>query len=463
MLIRRLLHGAAVLVLLGLLAWLLGGRADSYTAAAVDLRGERWYRVLLHGRQVGHLHTETRRDALGRWRFDSELEFVLNPGERVLTREALLFDALPPYTLLRARQQTQRGGRTEGTLIERYGAGYRVARLPANEFRALELDYALADHLGFEAWLKDAAPEPGASRAVRALDFDRRQVVARQFRVLDRNAIGYRVVNAAPLEASTIQLDTRFRPVTMSLTGLFELELATRDAALETPSALGANGRPVPVNQPLPHHTEISALALEVEGPLPAALLWPEQTVAGTLYRTAGTVGTPRLLGDELTETANHPISNPRIRALARDAVAGASDPDARLAALTRFVHGYLTYTDDGVRRDVLTLLDEPLGDCNEYADLLTTLARALEIPSRTVFGLAYAADDPPAFRFHAWNELLVDGHWRAVDPTWNQLRIDATHIPLPPNLTYAMSLLTGGLDLRFTVRDVQYWNAPQP
>src|SRR5690606_22187588 len=223
-------------------------------------------------------------------------------------------------------------------------------------------------------------------------------------------------------------------PVTMSLAGLFELELASRAEALGRTATVAARGRPVPVDRPLRHHTEIRALALDVEGPVPAAQLWPQLTVGGALYSTAGSVGTPRLLGDELMETADHPVSDPRIRALAQQAVAGVGDPDARLGALTRFVHGYLRYTDDGVRRDVLTLLDEPLGDCNEYAELLTTLARALEIPSRTVFGLAYAADEAPAFRFHAWNELLVNGEWRAVDATWNQLRIDATHIPLPQN-----------------------------
>src|SRR5690606_32826412 len=239
----------------------------------------------------------TRRDPLGRWRFDSELEFALNPGEPVVTRESLLFAALPPHALLRASQQTERAGRLEGTLIERHSGAYRVARQPANALRALELDYTLGDHLGFEAWLRQTAPAPGTTRAVRALDFGRRQVVARRFRVLERSAIGYRIENAAPLDASTIQLDRRLRPVTMSLAGLFELELASRAEALGRTATVAARGRPVPVDRPLRHHTEIRALALDVEGPVPAAQLWPQLTVGGALYSTAGSVGTPRLLG----------------------------------------------------------------------------------------------------------------------------------------------------------------------
>jgi transglutaminase-like putative cysteine protease len=106
----------------------------------------------------------------------------------------------------------------------------------------------------------------------------------------------------------------------------------------------------------------------------------------------------------------------------------------------------------------VLALLEHPVGDCTEFADLFTTLARALEIPARTVFGMAYANDGEPAFAFHAWNEVLVDGNWQAVDPTWNQVRVDATHIPLPGSGA-TLKLITGAPDLRFSVEEVEYFS----
>jgi hypothetical protein len=105
----------------------------------------------------------------------------------------------------------------------------------------------------------------------------------------------------------------------------------------------------------------------------------------------------------------------------------------------------------------VLALLDTPEGDCSEYADLLTTLARSLGIPARTVFGLAYQDGAEPAFRFHAWNELALDGRWMPADPTWNQVQIDATHIPMPLDVATALQLLTGTGDVRFVVRGVDY------
>ena len=121
-------------------------------------------------------------------------------------------------------------------------------------------------------------------------------------------------------------------------------------------------------------------------------------------------------------------------------------------------MHQYLTYQPGGPSLSVLALLDRRVGDCTEFADLFTTLARSLKIPARTVFGLAYDEGGNPAFTFHAWNEVSVDGVWQSVDPTWNQMRVDATHIPLPVSQAAALRLLTGSMNLSFSVREVGYF-----
>jgi transglutaminase-like putative cysteine protease len=317
--------------------------------------------------------------------------------------------------------------------------------------------FSLQDYLGFETWLRESQPAAGASITSRALDFDRRQVVARRFTVKGRNTTGYQITNPAPLDATFIQLDDRLRPVAMTLSGLFQLEYTSKDQALAPRTALQAASYYVPTDRRLHNHTQIKTLSLEVTGAA-ASDLWPTLSTGNILHRQAGAVSVPRLLGDELRDTAEHPASDPRIHALARRAAGDADSLDGQVDALTEFVHNYLRYEEDGGRRHVLELLEQPRGDCNEHADLLTTLARSLGIPSRTVFGLAYAEDGRPAFRFHAWNEVLVGDTWRAVDPTWNQRVADATHIPMPGNVAYALELLTGGLDLSFTIRDVEYF-----
>jgi len=62
----RLLHGTGAAALLGCLAWWLGGHTAPALESAAALRGERYYRLLLDDRHVGYLHTDTRRDRLGR-------------------------------------------------------------------------------------------------------------------------------------------------------------------------------------------------------------------------------------------------------------------------------------------------------------------------------------------------------------------------------------------------------------
>ena len=43
--------------------------------------------------------------------------------------------------------------------------------------------------------------------------------------------------------------------------------------------------------------------------------------------------------------------------------------------------------------------------------------------------GLAYMGDQFQAFGGHAWAEVVLDGKWVPVDPTWNETKLDASHI----------------------------------
>jgi hypothetical protein len=438
--LTRQLNAFGVLLLAAALAMALTAGADATLRSAIDQLGERWYRLMLNDRHVGYLHARTTRDVAGRWRSDSDLRFVLSEGAPVRVAETLLFDATPPWPLVEATQRTRRAGRDGGRTI----AGADVA-------------FTLRDHLALETWLREQRPPADTAAAATALDFDRAQVVSRQFRVVDRNGTGYQMSHGAPLDATVIQLDARMQPVSMSLSGLFTLERVSRRQALAPRTVLQAQSYYVPVDRRLPNHTEILSLTLEVEGGVNAATLWPELASGSTLERAAAAVSDPRLSGDELTASDTYPSDHPAIRALAERAVAGAVTGPERAAALTGFVHGFLHYRDGADQRGVLELLDHREGDCTEYADLLTTLARSLGIPARTVFGLAYADEAPPSFRFHAWNELRVDGRWLVLDPTWNQLAVDATHIPLPSDPGRALQLLTGAMDVRFSIRDVVY------
>lgn len=75
-----------------------------------------------------------------------------------------------------------------------------------------------------------------------------------------------------------------------------------------------------------------------------------------------------------------------------------------------------------------LEVLRSQKGDCNEHAVLSVALLRALGIPARVAFGLAY---DSGSFFYHAWVEFHDGQKWIAFDPTWGQFPSDILRLKL--------------------------------
>ena len=133
------------------------------------------------------------------------------------------------------------------------------------------------------------------------------------------------------------------------------------------------------------------------------------------------------------------------------------ASPAEMAAQLTHFVHNYINYDHHSTMQNVLDVIDTQQGDCNEYAELFTTLGRALGLPVRTVIGLAYTDEHSPAFALHAWNEVLLENRWIAFDPTWNQTSVDATHLPLPDDAGGLLLGITSLSELSFSIRSLSY------
>ena len=60
-------------------------------------------------------------------------------------------------------------------------------------------------------------------------------------------------------------------------------------------------------------------------------------------------------------------------------------------------------------------------GICYDYSSLLGSALRSQGIPTRLVMGYAAGLDE-----YHAWNEILIDGKWVAVDATYDAQVIKA-------------------------------------
>jgi len=131
----------------------------------------------------------------------------------------------------------------------------------------------------------------------------------------------------------------------------------------------------------------------------------------------------------DLRPSATVQAHDPMIRALARRIAAGRESVPEKIAAV-------LDWLEKNIRKEpvdafsALDVLDAKRGECQGHSYLYAALMRALGVPTRVVNGLVYSAEHG-GFLYHTWAESLVEGSWRAVDPTFNQPRADATHIAL--------------------------------
>ena len=129
-----------------------------------------------------------------------------------------------------------------------------------------------------------------------------------------------------------------------------------------------------------------------------------------------------------LEESAQVQSRHPKIQALAKEITGETGSAWKRAQDINRWV--YLNLEKDLV--DTMTALDalhEGRGECQSHTYLFTALARAVGVPTRIVNGLVYSSEFE-GFLYHAWPEVYV-GEWRALDPTFGQDAVDATHIKL--------------------------------
>ena len=127
-------------------------------------------------------------------------------------------------------------------------------------------------------------------------------------------------------------------------------------------------------------------------------------------------------LQSELLVQSDHPA----IIARAREIVGNVKDGLVIARRLADWVHRKLVKVNVVGIPSALETLTALRGDCNEHTTLFAALARASGIPTRINVGMARVED---RFYYHAWPEVLLEGSWLNIDPTWGQFPADVTHI----------------------------------
>jgi transglutaminase-like putative cysteine protease len=120
-----------------------------------------------------------------------------------------------------------------------------------------------------------------------------------------------------------------------------------------------------------------------------------------------------------------------RVRRLAERATRGYADPWDMAVRINQWV--FRNVTDKNFRVAFAAANEVARnfsGDCTEHAVLAAAMCRAVGIPSRVAIGLIYV-EKSNSFGYHMWNEVFANNRWIALDPSWDQTAVDATHIKL--------------------------------
>lgn len=141
----------------------------------------------------------------------------------------------------------------------------------------------------------------------------------------------------------------------------------------------------------------------------------------------------PRTLSDaerkkHLSATPALPTEHPKIRDLATKIVEGEQNTVERARRIAEWIHENLRPTYAANASNAFQVLENRSGDCSEYTILFVALARSAGIPTREVAGLIYTGDET-GMVWHAWAEVHDGTQWVSVDPMWDQVYVDATHI----------------------------------
>ena len=476
-------------------------------AAAERAFGDRWYAVVFQHKPIGHYRARSGRTEAGDFEFHTTLRFQLRDGAETRMEDRLLFRRHPPHGLLLASHLVEGPGDVRRLVVmedgfarvDEAGAQRQVdlrdrCAAPAAAGEGDEAvcpsarELTLAEYLAVEIWLAAGVAVPGAGRRARAMDFDHLALVAQHWRVTNVDEHGVELTRAAgsapPADdgefpqrvmdtsvGTRILLDEDSVPVYMEVGGLFVLRRVANEALARIWQAgppLFADHTPgARVDRPIREPAALRRLVVAVEGADSADAEWLARLDverSANAPRTLSVMADPRRPAGlseaeaALAPTLSLPASDPELRALANQAIGDATGDGAKADALTRFVHGFLRYEDSTTPRSVFDSVRTRRGDCTEFADLYTTLARAAGLPAHTVVGLAYrpsTAGDAGEFALHAWNEVAVDGRWRGVDPTWGQTRLDATHMPIQAEDVLAAAAALPRL--RFRVVETRY------
>lgn len=244
------------------------------------------------------------------------------------------------------------------------------------------------------------------------------------------------------MDGATIETDVKSdgTPLTGRMGGLIELR-AEEEKLAKNLDAQGVDllaASSIRVDKHLGDPRRLQSLKLDVSGlgdfRLPSS---PRQQLQGgqlMLQADAAEFSLPRSLtaverSKYLNAETNIQSDSATIKRLSKQIIGSKSGVMNSVASLQNWVYRNLKKSMSSNASSALDVLQNRAGDCTEHTLLFVALCRTAKIPSREVGGLMYVDGTSPMFGWHAWAEIHDGTRWVSVDPTWNEVWVDAAHI----------------------------------
>lgn len=427
-------------------------------AAAIDAAlGSDWYGVYLLGKKIGWLNITRDRleDGMLRDRLELRLKVLSQEKKNEMSvSQEMVFDTRPPHALVRGYSRQATGPLPQVTVVRRMGETYRAVVRSGKEEAIHDLgrlDLTLADVLAAEVWLR-SRPAPNSEIRVREWSMEDLKADTQKLRLLGvkKSLVDGVEVTFFELETESLRQMVKVRSLHDAQGRMLSGKIVIFEMRRE-PEALAKNTEysqdlfvlgQIKIDRPLGDPRRLRDLVLEVKGKEGELLRNGTRQKVDTdaagrrrLYLGARygkkMSASPKEIEEASAETPNHPFRHPKVQELARKAVGDAVEPREKVARLVRFVHEYVRPSLTASLPNIHDLMERKQGDCKCYALLFTNLARATGIPAREVAGFVYMGDDTRAFGGHAWNEVVLDGKWVAVDASMGLTDITPAHITL--------------------------------
>jgi hypothetical protein len=445
-----------------------------------------WYGIYLGDKKIGYAKSEMTTHKDGdklTYRVISDMKAKVKsmgqPFEMDIF-EVMEFSSQAPYNLVAARElQIMGPARQEITLSPAKRGFQVVTKINGKETIKLlaKIDFSLADLLTPSVWVMGKV-EKGDIIARSSFSFERLKLEPVEYELLETKTS---LVKGVPVTFHEIKIvypgskttsqdlwDSEGNMLSSKIDGVFELRMETEEQAknLDSNTDLFAMGI-VKIDKAIGNDANLTCMIVEVVGnELESLQSSSWQTVVktdkgqvlckvGKKYATR-VKATAREIDENLEATTTYPVTHPRIQELASRAIGNAKTPQEKVKRLVDFVHRYIRPSLHGKGFLVLDLLDKKAGDCTAYASMFTTLARAAGIPAREVDGLMYMGDSQKSFGGHAWNEVIIDGHWHPVDASTGQFEVSAARIAFGTDSRGGLLLLKNSGQLSFRLVEVE-------